>query len=484
MENELRILMLEDDPNDAGLIVALLKRSGMEFSHTIVSDETAFLSALATNSFDVLLADNSLPQFSSSVALKVVRDRWVNLPFILVTGTVSEEFAANIIQQGADDYVLKSNLKRLPTAISQAIERRNIMKARQKAEDSLRLSELRYRTLVEQASDGIIVSDYQGTILEVNSYACIMLGYSRDALSRLKISDIFISDDSELSQVRYEEAMRGHTLINERFMKRWDGSTIVVETSSKMLPDGRFQAIIRDITERKKYEEDLKSSRHQLRQLASHLQTVREEERAGISREIHDELGQTLTGLKMEISWIGKRIDSKDNLISDKVVSMITEIDNTIKTIRRLSAELRPSILDDMGLLAAMEWYAQEFEKKSGMSVHFHTLQYIETDKTQCIGLFRIFQELLTNVARHAEASLVTCSLYVDNENIVLNFQDNGKGFSPEDRKGRLTLGILGMKERALAMNGNFRIDSIPGKGTSVIVEVPFQSVTALPPMM
>ncbi len=484
MDNELRILMLEDDANDAGLIVTLLKRSGLEFSHTIVSDKTSFLSALATNSYDVLLADNSLPQFSSTEALKVVRDRWVNLPFILVTGTVSEEFAANIIQQGADDYVLKSNLKRLPTAISQAIERRNIMKARQQAEDSLRLSELRYRTLVEQASDGIIVSDYQGGILEVNSYACIMLGYSRDALSRVKISDIFISDDIELSQVRYEEAMRGHTLINERQMKRWDGSIIMVETSSKMLPDGRFQAIIRDITERKKYEEDLKSSRFQLRQLASHLQTVREEERAGISREIHDELGQTLTGLKMEISWIGKRIDSKDILITDKVLSMITEIDNTIKTVRRLSAELRPSILDDMGLLAAMEWYAQEFEKKSSIAVHFQVLQYIETDKTHCIGLFRIFQELLTNVARHADATVVSCSLYVENESNVLKVEDDGKGFIPDDRKGKLTLGILGMKERALAMNGVFQINSIPGEGTSVKVVVPFQSATEIPALL
>jgi two-component system, NarL family, sensor histidine kinase UhpB len=479
MENELKILMLEDDPHDAELIQSLLKRHGLEFHATVVSDEASFLSALASNTYDVLLADNSLPQYSSTAALKIVRDRWVNLPFILVTGTVSEEFAANIIQQGADDYILKSNLKRLPTAIQQAVERRRMMRARQQAEDSLRLSELRYRTLVEQASDGIIVSDYQGKILEVNTYACVMLGYSRDALSRLKMTDIFFPDDIDVSQLRYEEAMRGHTLINERKMKRRDGSAIIVETSSKMLPDGRFQAIIRDITERKKYEEDLKFSRFQLRHLAAHLQTVREEERAGISREIHDELGQTLTGLKMEITWIGKRMEQKDDAVSEKIHRMINEIDNTIKTVRRLSAELRPGILDDMGLTAALEWYAQEFEKKSGITVHFRELQHAEPDKTQTTGLFRIFQELMTNIARHADARTVNCALSVSGENFVLEVEDDGRGFNTEQKKDRITLGILGMKERALAMNGLFHIDSAEGKGTRVRVEVPFQSSTS-----
>lgn len=480
MENELKILMLEDDPADAGLIQTVMKKHGMNFTAVLVSDEGEFLAALTTNTFDVLLADNSLPQFSSTGALKIVRERWQNLPFILVTGTVSEEFAVNIIQQGADDYILKSNLKRLPTAIHQAIDKRRTQRARQHAEDSLRLSELRYRTLVEQASDGIIVSDYQGKILEVNTNACLMLGYSRDTLSKLKMTDIYFGDDQEMSQLRYEEAMRGRTLINERRMKRRDGSPILVETSAKMLPDGRFQAILRDITERKKYEEDLKFSRQQLRHLASHLQTIREEERAYISREIHDELGQTLTGLKMEITWIGKKVDEKELQMKEKIAGMIAEIDNTIKIVRRISAELRPGILDDMGLTAALEWQSGEFEKKSGIPVRFSEMANVEVDKSQAIGLYRIFQELLTNVARHSEATEVNCALKVENDFIILIVDDNGKGFAAEAPAAKLSLGILGMKERTLAMNGMFNMLTAPGKGTRVQVEVPFYHIPVM----
>jgi signal transduction histidine kinase len=148
-------------------------------------------------------------------------------------------------------------------------------------------------------------------------------------------------------------------------------------------------------------------------------------------------------------------------------------IDDTIKNVRRLSSELRPGILDDMGLTAALEWQSQEFEKKSGIKVTYTELSNVEVDKSQSIGLYRIFQELLTNIARHAEPTEVVWSLSIENDYIVLALSDNGKGFSPELPNVKLSLGILGMKERTLAMNGMFHLDSAPGKGTRVRVEVP-----------
>ena len=229
-----------------------------------------------------------------------------------------------------------------------------------------------------------------------------------------------------------------------------------------------------DITQKIEAEKKLKQSLGQIRMLTGHLQEVREEERKNIARDIHDELGQQLTILKMDVAWIIKKLQNPDEILIAQLKGLLDTIDGTMKSVRRMCSELRPALLDDLGLIAAMEWQAREFEKNTGIIVELtlpaEALMLVPEIKT---GLFRIFQESLTNIARHAQAREVKVNLQEEDKSLVLNIGDNGKGFDTSILNEKSTLGILGMEERSLMMGGKYVIEIEPGKGTTVKVTVP-----------
>lgn len=228
-----------------------------------------------------------------------------------------------------------------------------------------------------------------------------------------------------------------------------------------------------DITERKKSGEKLKKSYNDIRELTAYLNKVREEERMRISHEIHDELGQLLTVLKMNISWINKRIPGSDMPVKNKINETFEVTDQTITTIRRIASELRPALLDNLGLHAAMEWHINDFKNRMGIQTE---VKLPETEPAlsdeQKTGLYRILQESLTNVARHSHAQKVCIEMFEQNTSIILIISDNGKGFDTSGHTLK-TLGLLGMKERTLGMGGECNIESRPGKGTTVRVVLP-----------
>jgi signal transduction histidine kinase len=233
-----------------------------------------------------------------------------------------------------------------------------------------------------------------------------------------------------------------------------------------------------DITELVKAEEKLQQSYQHIRQLVNHLQDIREQERTNIAREIHDELGQQLTGMKMYISWLNKKIPHQEKEIQNKFTATLELIEDTIKSVRKISTDLRPSMLDDLGLLAALEWQSNEFEKRSGISTEFINLTgNKEIPARLKTGLFRIFQESLTNVARHADAKKIVSSLQFDDDKITLTITDDGKGFTVKNIESKKTLGLFGMKERTMEMGGNYEIKSEPGKGTTVSITVPLNTL-------
>jgi PAS domain S-box-containing protein len=230
-----------------------------------------------------------------------------------------------------------------------------------------------------------------------------------------------------------------------------------------------------DITERKIAEEDLEASYKAIRKLTCHLQNIREEERTHIAREIHDELGQQLTVMKMDASWLNKKVGSTaEDIVKQKMQDLLSTLDGTVKTVRRIASDLRPSLLDDLGLIAAMEWQLAEFEKRSGIKTNLadpgEELKLPDEIKT---GLFRIFQESLTNVVRHADARKVKVSLQQKEGSFVLLITDDGKGFDQHKIADQKTLGLLGMKERTSMIGGTYDIISAPGKGTTVVVTIP-----------
>jgi signal transduction histidine kinase len=236
-----------------------------------------------------------------------------------------------------------------------------------------------------------------------------------------------------------------------------------------------------DITERKKAEVELKATNDQLRSLSAHLQSVREEERIRIAREIHDELGQQLTGLKMDVYWLNKKLELKDEKIQEKISGIIELINETVKSVRRISSNLRPSILDDLGLIAALEWHSREVEKRSEIKVHFATHiieQEIPVDVAT--GIFRIYQEALTNAVRHANAHEINSSLQISDDQLILKIKDDGRGIDPNPKGNTKSFGLIGIKERTFVMRGKFELKSEPGCGTELCISIPL-SLPSMP---
>lgn len=236
-----------------------------------------------------------------------------------------------------------------------------------------------------------------------------------------------------------------------------------------------------DVTEMQQQQAALERSQEELRDLALHLQSIREEERTRISREVHDVLGQALTALRMELAWIERALPADDTL-HERITAMKQLIDATIQTVRRIASDLRPGILDDLGLAAALEWQAQQFETRTGIPCTFTDRTTMpDLDRDRATAIFRIFQEILTNAARHAAASHVDIVLAESDGMLILEVQDNGRGISPEDLESKRTLGILGMRERVLPWHGSVRLDGAPGRGTRVTVTLPLQSIPEMP---
>ena len=232
--------------------------------------------------------------------------------------------------------------------------------------------------------------------------------------------------------------------------------------------------VTRDITERKKAAEEIKNTTEQLRQLTSHLQKVREEERKRIGREIHDELGQQLTAIKMDIVWIDKKTPEETIAVKSKLKNIITLLDESNLSVRKILNELRPDILDDHGLLEALQWHGQQFTANTGIPVEFTTAETeVKLSEPIAICIFRVYQESLTNITRYAGANKVLTSLSINDDNIIVTIEDDGKGFDITSVKNKKSFGILGMKERIRSLDGKFELVSSPGKGTKIIITIP-----------
>jgi signal transduction histidine kinase len=246
-----------------------------------------------------------------------------------------------------------------------------------------------------------------------------------------------------------------------------------------------FIQLYRDITERKKAEEELIASQQLLRSLAGRLEKIREEERVMISREIHDVMGGGLTGLKMDLFWLMHKVenaesDKEQTAMVSRILSSSETVDKMIKVTRRISTELRPPVLDDLGLIAALEWQLSEFTSRTGILNKFTAaFEDVSIERDQSIAVFRIFQETLTNVVRHSQATKVVVVLreiersLIGDENLVLEIRDNGRGITEEEILNKESLGLLGMKERAMAFGGELSIFGEPGKGTAVVLKIP-----------
>ncbi len=234
-------------------------------------------------------------------------------------------------------------------------------------------------------------------------------------------------------------------------------------------------ALTREIAERRAIEEDLRKAEERLRAYAAHVEYVREDERTRIAREVHDELGQSLTGLKMDLSWLEKRLpEDSEAAAAGRLKSMFRRVDTTIQSVRRISSALRPQVLDDVGLIATLKWQAKEFQVRTGIRCNVELpAEELALDQARSTAAFRILQEALANVARHAGATRVDISLRVHIDHFILKIADNGRGVSEVELHSPKSLGLLGIRERAFLLGGSVDIESKVGKGTTVTLSIP-----------
>lgn len=357
---------------------------------------------------------------------------------------------------------------------------------RKKSEIELRESEQKFKMLFNNINDAVFVTQLSkdksyGDFIEVNEVACRRLGYTKEEFLMLSPSAIVWQKCIDDFNLFNERLLKEEHVIYDLVHRAKDKKLIPVEVNSHLfLYNDKLTvlSIARDITERKQAEEKLKRSSKLLRELATHLQSIREEERTMISQEIHDELGQVLTALKIQVSLLANKLNKNQGPLKQKINSLADMIDSSVESVQKISSKLRPGILDELGLIAAIEWQTEEFEKLTNIKCSLVLPKdeiNLERDKTTAI--FRIFQEALTNIARHSEATKVAVSLLNHQSNIFLEIQDNGRGITQEQIKDFKSLGIHGMVERAMVFGGQVSIEGFAGNGTMVKVEIPFDEI-------
>jgi PAS domain S-box-containing protein len=357
----------------------------------------------------------------------------------------------------------------------------NDVTERKKAQALLFESEQRFKALAENMPIAIGSHHIDGEVMFLNKFFVETIGYTNEDIPTLNEWYLRTQPNEETREKLYS-----HWLETVAAYRRGELQHVPDIETSILCKNGLVKnfsflfsiykdvvyIMLVDITERKKAEKELLESHSQLRELASHLQKVREEERKYIAREIHDELGQLVTGLKMDISITKKKVEKQAPELSDKLSTIMEVTDDIIHTVRRIASELRPSILDDIGLDAALEWQAKEFEKRTNINCIFiNNAKDIIVSTDVKSNLFRIFQESLTNIIRHANATVVNASLILQGNSLIFTITDNGDGFKTENI-GR-TFGLLGMKERVIMINGIFEIESHSGRGTHIVIKVP-----------
>lgn len=476
MEKTLKILMLEDDILDAELVQQyLLKERNCEFK--LVMNREEFLEALDQFQPDLILSDNTLPQFNATEALEIFNKRSLPIPFILVTGTVSEEFAASIIKLGADDYILKDRLTRLPGSIEAALEKK-------KKEADIRHSEEVRSLIMNAALDAIICLDNNGTITSWNQQSEKLFGWTEnDVLGKDFIKTIIPAHYARLHELGFTISLNNNEQIvldkvNEITAINHAGNQFPIELAIVHIKQNTadfYCSYIRDITGRKSAEAELKSMENKIldqkiqeqKKISRAIIKAQEEEKNYIGQELHDNINQMLAGTKMYLSMAAK----KDEAIRELVKYPMELIDISIQEIRLLSSK-QVTPLRNINLEELVKQLLDTFNQK-GKHINFeYSVKDALVSDDLKLNIYRVIQEQINNIQKHADAKNVSIIISTKDESINITLQDDGKGFIvTEKRKG---IGISNMMNRIESYNGKMQMESSPGEGCKITVKIPY----------
>src|SRR5579862_595617 len=480
------ILHVEDSPDDSELVRIALRNETQAWTYERVDTEGEYIAQLETRMPDVIICDYDMPKFTAGRALEILRERGLDLPFILVSHHIGESAAVVAMQQGASDYLPKGDLGRLPKAIHAAIERSNARKQEARALDALRESELTQRSILDSLSVRIALIDGDGTIRAINrlwqeftasvfapvgitpavpgaNYFDLLDERHRCGLVHAKpLSDgvrAVLAGELPSYSIEYELTTPGGTrwyLARVTPMKSAGGGAVILHD---------------DITERVMTLAALHDANKRLRNLSTRVLTVQEEERRRISRELHDDVGQTLGALKIGLHRLAQGAGSDPAKLT---AECLAAAESALERLRTLSQELRPPQLDQLGLEDALQWLAERQSAATGLAVQcvFPDADRKRVSPVLESACFRIAQEALNNATKHAQAKAIRIALQSDGRLLKLSIRDDGVGFDQDAARTRSVkaggMGLVGMDERAQLAGGRLRVRSVLGGGTTV----------------
>lgn len=461
-----RIQLLSRD----GILLAGKHRATETYGEK-VGDSAALASLHEESAEGVVLADEKLPGNTWYVAYRQV----AKYPLV-ISAAIDEDYALASWRRVVFPIVGAVLLILLMVSVTTLLIVRNLSR-KDLLETALRESDEQLRDMVQSVRDAIITVNSAKRIVLFNRSAERMFGVKADQAIGRELEELLSKclPQAQLTiLLRYLEsgwespAIPVLTGIIELVSNEQEFPVELSLSTTTFRGEVLLTSVFRDLSERRRAEHQLFETNRQLQQLSASLQNVREEERVRIARELHDELGQLLTGIRMELSWLGSRLTPEQPSLSSKITAIKGQIDQTIASVRRISSDLRPSVLDDLGFAAAAAWYVDQFSTRTGLKVN---LVLSSDDPEQggevATALFRVLQESLTNVARHAKATKVEVRLALHDDEWILSIKDDGVGFVQDARK-QAGFGLVGMRERVQILNGRFSIKTAPGAGTLI----------------
>jgi two-component system sensor histidine kinase UhpB len=480
----LRLLLLEDDEADAALLLHDLRGAGFEPSVQRVETLAALEIALCGGAWDLVIADFHLPSCNGLDALAVVRRSGLDVPFLLISGTVGEETAIAAMKGGAADFLFKHHLAKLGPTIDRELREAASRKAARQAAAQRQESEHRLRLAAELAQLGTYEWDIVNDRIQVDDRLRALLGLPADqpvgtiadALGRIHPEDrerlrgavdqVRSGDNSEVRQYR---------VIRPDGIVRWVASKSRVDFDGAGKPVRLF-GVLQDIHDLKSAEEELRASSERLQHLSRQLLDAQERERRRIARELHDEIGQGLTAALITLQMVGQK-PAAAALAAD-LHEGAQLLETTLQQVRRMSLELRPAMLDDLGLVPALKWHLDRVGQRTGLRVRLTQSgvppRVPNEIETVC---YRVTQEALTNIVRYARAREVHVEVRREVDAVHLTIADDGAGFDVAAARARAdaggSLGLLSMEERVVLAGGTLAVESAPGKGCRISAHLP-----------
>ncbi|MBP6056939.1 MAG: response regulator [Nitrosomonas sp.] len=484
-EEKLEILMVEYSQEDTDRVLHILSQGGFQSDCLRVTTIVDLHDALLTRNWDVVLSDYDLPQLNVQDVLQAIKDQGLDIPLIIVSSHVGEEAAEHIMALGAYDFVLKKNLARLVPAIRRSLHEVENYQRFITTQSALQKSETLFQAITSNLPGVVfqflLTANHQATFSYVSDASETLLGLLPQKLmdNPKLFPELILPDDRE----SYHQLLI--TSAEQLSTWNWEGCIqvkgdsdikwISLRATPRKISDSTtaWDGIMINITRNKLAEREITRSREQLAELSSYLQKIKEQERARIAREIHDDIGGTLTAIKCELFLCMDTTLRKSEFYQQKAKSIECLVDRVIDSTRRISLDLRPGILD-CGIVAAVQWQAKEFSDRTSIACRVSCgNDEISLDADLAIAIFRVFQETLTNISKHAHASRVQVKLVELDKLILLEVIDNGRGITNIDMEKQDSFGIRGMRERCQQLKGNFHISGNPEKGTKVTILIP-----------